>query len=747
MSAISCYLFTVSLPFKQFPIFEMMKKIPAKWIGILLFPAILQNAQAQKHLDSVVVISYIQAPKSLPDIVDVGIYAGKKTSLILPDPLRTGYAQNNARTAFAQVPGLTLWDMDGAGLQINVGSRGTDSHRSIEMNMRQNGYNTNSDMFGYPENHYTAPMQGIQRIEVVRGSAALQFGSQFGGMMNYVMKEADSSRPFSMESEQTVGSNNLFNSFNAIGGTKHKFSYYGYYDNRHGDGWRPNSVFNYHAYYVNLVYRFNKISSISFQFSRMDYVQQIAGGLTDTQFAQNGQASFRQRNFFNPEINIPAIVYKQRFLAHTQLQITANALFGQRNSVQFINTPDIKDTINPALVTYNPRQIDRDYYRGFTIEARLLHHYNIGKATATIVGGIRYSTELTKRKQKGGGTTGSDFDLSLIKPYGIDLRLSTQNYAAFIENIFQLTKRFSITPGVRYEIINSNVQGVINNATTAVSYNGKRYFPLFGAGLQYQLNSWSQLYGNISQAYRPYLYAFITPADRVDKIDPDLKDSRGYDIDLGYRGSYQNVLQFDVNAFYVYYGNRAGLLTQRDASNNAYLLTTNIGSAISRGMEAYVEVSLGALLRRTRKEKDIKLFTSLSYTHARYSDALANRSGATINLSGNYVENVPEWIEKTGLQLSLNHFTTCLQFSHTGASYNDAQNTVASGNGVTGIIPAYQLWDWHASLGLSAGYRLSGGINNLSNTKYFSRRITMYPGPGILPADGRSFYISFAVML
>ena len=79
--------------------------------------------------------------------------------------------------------------MDGAGTQVNVGTRGTDTHRSIEMNMRQNGYNTNSDMFGYPEDHYTPPMQAISEVQYVRGSAALQFGSQFGGMMNYVIKQ------------------------------------------------------------------------------------------------------------------------------------------------------------------------------------------------------------------------------------------------------------------------------------------------------------------------------------------------------------------------------------------------------------------------------------------------------------------------------------------------------------------------------------------------------------------------------
>ena len=73
------------------------------------------------------------------------------------------------------------------------------------MNMRQNGYNTNSDMFGYPEDHYTVPMQGVEEIQLVRGSAALQFGPQFGGMMNYKMKEGDTTKVFGAELEQTAG--------------------------------------------------------------------------------------------------------------------------------------------------------------------------------------------------------------------------------------------------------------------------------------------------------------------------------------------------------------------------------------------------------------------------------------------------------------------------------------------------------------------------------------------------------------
>ena len=213
-------------------------------------------------------------PKHLPDVNGTYILAGKKTFSIIPDAGKANVANNTARMIFAQVPGVNVWEMDGAGLQINIGTRGTDTHRSIETNMRQNGYNINSDIFGYPEDHYTPPFEGISEIQIVRGSAALQFGSQFGGMVNYKMKEGDTTKVFGFESNQTAGSNRYFNSYNAVGGKSGKWSYYAYFADRSGDGWRPNAAFDYHAYYANVKYQFNDKGSIALQFSRMDYVQQ-----------------------------------------------------------------------------------------------------------------------------------------------------------------------------------------------------------------------------------------------------------------------------------------------------------------------------------------------------------------------------------------------------------------------------------------------------------------------------------------
>jgi len=698
------------------------------------------------YLDSVTVRGFRLITHGIPDVEGVSIYAGKKAESIVLHNGQANLAQNLGRMVYAKLPGINLWEMDGAGTQMNIGSRGTDAHRAIEMNMRQNGYNTNSDVFGYPENHYTVPQQGVERIQFVRGSAALQFGPQFGGMMNYVMKEGDTSRVFSLESEQTIGSYNFFNSYNAIGGKKRRITYYAYYDNRHGDGWRPNSKFNYQASYADVKYDLSSRASISFQFSRMAYEQQIAGGQTDAQFAADRLQSNRERNYFSPTINIPAVTLDLKLSDFTRIEVTSHVVWGDRSSVQFINPATVMDTFNTDIGSYNHRQVDRDFYSGFTTEARLLHRYEVGSASAALSAGIRYFSQTTNRRQKGQGTTASDLDFTLTAPYGIDLNFHTNNYAIFAENIFWLTRKFSVTPGFRYELIQSELNGVIEDASFPVHYAADRNFPLFGLGLQYQVTPSTQLYANVSQAYRPYLYAYITPADQLGEIDPNLKDTQGYDIDLGYRGQLNELLSFDVNGYFMFYGDRIGNRAVTDPSDT-YLLTTNIGDARVSGIEAYANLSLFQALGGRAGETDVRLFSSLAYTHARYANGDIATGGENLSIKGKHVENVPDWIERAGLEFKRKGFSTTLQASYVSNQFSDATNAPSSPSGIIGAIPAYTVWDLAFDWSFMKQYHVSGGINNLANVTYFSRRIAMYPGPGILPADGRTFYLTVGCKL
>jgi Fe(3+) dicitrate transport protein len=163
---------------------------------------------------------------------EMGIFAGKKTEVINLDKLDANLTTNNVRQVFAKTAGISVWENDGSGLQINVAARGLSPNRSWEFNVRQNGYDVSSDVFGYPEAYYNPPLEAVENIKIVRGAASLQYGAQFGGLLNYVLKKGNTQKPFTFETQQTVGSYGLFGTYNAIGGTKGKWNYYAYYQHR-----------------------------------------------------------------------------------------------------------------------------------------------------------------------------------------------------------------------------------------------------------------------------------------------------------------------------------------------------------------------------------------------------------------------------------------------------------------------------------------------------------------------------------
>jgi Fe(3+) dicitrate transport protein len=88
-------------------------------------------------------------------------------------------------------------------------------------------------------------------------------------------------------------------------------------------------------------------------------------------------------------------------------------------------------------------------------------------------------------------------------------------------------------------------------------------------------------------------------------------------------------------------------------------------------------------------------------------------------------------INKTSVEFSYKIFSSNFQCSYNSKSYNDAFNTISSVNGVTGIIPTWYVWDWNCDLEFAKQYRVPAGINNFTEEKYFKRRITINPDPGI----------------
>jgi Fe(3+) dicitrate transport protein len=83
-----------------------------------------------------------------------------------------------------------------------------------------------------------------------------------------------------------------------------------------------------------------------------------------------------------------------------------------------------------------------------------------------------------------------------------------------------------------------------------------------------------------------------------------------------------------------------------------------------------------------------------------------------------------------------------------GKIYTDANNTTTpSANGVTGLLDNYNVFDLSSEYKFLRHYNIRTGINNLFNEEYATRRSTGYPGPGILPGEARTFYISIGAKI
>ena len=116
--------------------------------------------------------------QQMPEIVGTNIYAGKKNALIVLENIQGNIANNTMRQVLAKVPGIHIWESDPSGIQIGIAARGLSPNRSWEFNIRQNGYDIAADPFGYPEAYYNPQLQAVQRIEIIRGQGALQYGPQ-----------------------------------------------------------------------------------------------------------------------------------------------------------------------------------------------------------------------------------------------------------------------------------------------------------------------------------------------------------------------------------------------------------------------------------------------------------------------------------------------------------------------------------------------------------------------------------------
>ena len=726
-----------------------MKKVIVILFTCLAFPILAQekdSLKSKKEIDlKEIEINSVKdnhfGISKLNNIEGTTIFAGKKSEAVYVQDLGANLAANNSRQIFSKVAGINVFENDGSGMTVSIGGRGLNPNRISNFNTRQNGYDISADALGYPESYYTPPTEAIERIEILRGAAGLQFGSQFGGLINYKFAEAPSGKKIAGNFSQTLGSFGFLNSFNQLYGHAGKIDYNAFYQRKFYDGWRPNSQSNSSNAFASLKYRISENLFVKAEYTYLNYLSQQPGGLTDNQFKKDPSLANRNRNWFQVNWNLASLSGEYQVNETAKISLIAFGLQAGRDALGFLGRPDRSDD------TSANRTLLSDQYSNYGAELRFLQRYTLNNLNSHLLVGSRVYHGSTARKQGDADKT----DKANFKFLNPDLLenssyfFPSSNLAFFAENIFQFTKKWSVTPGLRYEKINTAAQGyyrlmykdlagsVLLDAKIEEERNSSRDFLLAGIGTQFKTNCGIEFYANFSQNYRSINFNDMRVVNPNFAVDPNLRDERGFTADAGTRGTWKDLLYFDISVYMLNYQDRIGTILKVDSSSyNIIRYRTNVSDSRNIGLEAFGEIDWLRLINKTSKHK-LSTFVNFALTDARYINSKQSAYNNKI------VEYVPSTIFRSGINYAYKGIRFMSQYSYTSEQFADASNAVSSASGIYGVIPAYSIVD------LSASYTykficINAGVGNALNTVYFTRRAEGYPGPGILPADPINYY-------
>ena len=692
---------------------------------------------------------------ALPPVEGTRINAGKKTSFVKPEEFPT-FAGNDYREVMATTPGIIVSEEPSSPI-INFGYRGLNSQRSEFMQVLKDGVSIKNEQFGFPETHYTPILDAVERIELIRAGAALQFGPQPGGALNFVMKMPRSDAPFHFTTRNVFGSYEYYRNYTEADGTLGPLGYYFYYDHREQDGFREaNSDYDLNGGSARLVWNVTNDSRFVLTLDAYDEEHGEPGGLRrreavnppNSVFVEDDRtASTRFFDRFRLERYYATLEYQKFFSERTQLDIKAFGGYLTRWSKRqrggaFGTLPSGPDANTNAI------QLRSDYTEG--LDARVRHDYNLFNDVSTIAGGIYFYHALQDRRDERGQTPDAEHGTLRNLNTG-----ETWDGAIFAENRFHFG-RLSIVPGMRLEFLQQSVDEEVNVSNPLHSQSDFSFVPLFGLGVGYVLMEGQQivapppiagekgavtknppapivtaggpprveLYGTVSQAYRPRTYGELVPTGASSVVNGDLKEGDSLQFEYGVRGKPFPYLNFDVGGFYFTFDDQVGEIILPDG----FTSTGNIGHARYIGFEAASELDVLSLINGGVPSPygNLTLYGNVTLLDAEFTSG-PNR--------GNTPAYAPHYQVKTG---AIYRYKDIIKVALLGTVVDDEFGD--DGDSFEGFIPAYNVWDLTAEVKFWNGRAGAFvGIRNIFDEDYWGE----VREEGIMPALPRNYYAGF----
>lgn len=672
----------------------------------------------------------------MPEVNGPLITVTKKTSITKLDRLPT-VIDNNLRGLFAQTPGLMLSEQQTPG-QTNLAYRGIGNPQESEfVTVLQDGIPLQSDWIGYPTIFVFPLPQTLTEVQSIRGGSSLLYGPQPPPTINLVSRKPVADRALAGYSENVIGKNDLFATFNQISGTSGTWDYLADVHYRRSDGQRDNGDSRLRGADLHLGYRPDASAYWSLDFHAYDLETGDPGKMSYATFLRDEETTTTPDARLWTERYQLSLTHDRRFDERTQL--VTKMWTGYQDLASRSQTPFVSPQPAPATV-----QLQDDVFRFGGIDARLLHRWARGNAFTLGVTGyhseapFRQWTVANRRTDRY-----TRFEPACLTPAQTDcVRLHQErssDYAAvFAENVFRWGK-WHLVPSVRLERETVDIDESVkppNLTRDLVDRKVTHNVPLFGIGFGNDFGHLNETYFNVSQGWRPVRYFDVgspfgnTAAGQINDPDP----THVLSFEAGVHGNPRDGLFYDVSVFQVNVTDRIESQPAGPGAPPNNTINVNTGDTRHRGFEGQVDYDFLAA-RDPQTQRHFSVFANVALLDAEFR---STRNPANL---GNKPAFSPRYLARAGLNWREDHhFKVMLSCVSTASQYFQDSNLPAFPTDASRYVPAkvpqHTLVDLGGDYWISRSVRLLAGVSNLTDRKYYNRVFSN----AIEPGTARSYY-------
>ncbi len=643
------------------------------------------------------------------------------------------------------IPGITGYADDGIGnSRISIGVRGLNPRRSSRVLILEDGVPIQPALYVYPNMYYNPPVERIDRLEVIKGSGAINFGPQtMGGVINYFTRRPRND--FGGAIKVTAGENGFASLFTEIGGSKNEklkpeiqLLY------KRGDGFRQNNGFEQ----LNTTIKLNFLPSLNKNIyfkSNINYENSNATYTGLTKWSYENDPKFNPKEHDNFKIFRASfdLIQSERLSSSLSKNTTAYVSYFDRrwwreNDI-FILASDL-DQENPSAANYyDPYDLVRVgngqdsfgilrtfYVTGYEQSYRLKHLF-IGKKSNLEIGARIYWERFIDDKKQGSAPDSRDgiyfipaaSDEETPVVVGQSHHYETMAFSAFLLESIDFGS-FNLRPGLRFEVFE---QERVDRLAGSTYLDKTTSVLLPGIGFIGKLGELT-IFGGVHRGFTPPssgALKILNFGEDIDESGLDLKAEKSWNKEFGARGRL-SFIDFEVSGYHV-------SIEDLVAAGRGTAFK-NLGKVNTMGIETKTTVGLSAI---NKFIPNFDLTYSFLYTEVIEGEIISNVPGFVgqqRDISGKELPYAPQNSLMAGVYNSFGEkLSIRLDIKYVSKVYTDFENIEKTKNlGIQGPVPEY------AVLNLSANYKHSEKLKiylsgkNVSDESYIGSRLHSNPG-------------------